>query len=293
MEIRRTDGAVGAEVIGVDMAKPLSPDTVARLEQAFLDHQVLLFRDQPLTAQQLADFSAHFGPLQPHVQRRFRHPEVDEVVFMRNVDDQGNFDEAGARRGAYEKTRDGWHSDLSYDEIPAKATLLHSLEIPSSGGNTCFADAYRAFADMPEALKQRAVGLTAEFVYGGNTSNEGIEKAQSSLDDEAKAAPAVRHPVICRHPTTGKPAIYVNPVIATRIVDLPDDEGKALMAELFDWLDKPAYRWEQEWRVGDTLMWANLGGVMHMGRFDYPIHERRIFIRTTVRGAAIEPYQMN
>lgn len=287
LEIRRISEVGGAEVRGVDMRRPLARETVQRLDHAFTEHGVLLFRDQPLTPAELTAFSRHFGSLQPHVQRRYQHPEAPEVVIMTNRKPDGTFDEAGARRGAIERTRDGWHSDLSYDPVPAKATLLHSVEIPSSGGNTCFANSALAYRDLPADLKARLDGREAEFVYGGNTYNKKTAIAASTLDAEGQKAAHAVHPAVVAHPVTLQPAIYINPVITTRILGLPEAESEAAMAAAFDAMDRPEYRWEHVWAVGDTLMWDNLGGVMHTGRLDYPLNQARRFIRTTVIGQPV------
>lgn len=280
--IHNTDGPVGAEISGVDPSRPLDGATVAAIEQAFCDRRVLLFRDGPLDVHQLVRLSANFGALQPHVQRSYQHPDAPEVVVMSNVDKDGRFNEAGARRGASENLRDGWHSDLSYDPTPAKATLLHAQEIPSRGGNTCFTDTAAAYASLPETVKARLAGLKAEFRYGGHTRNKKTSLAASTLADDSQTIAI--HPVICSHPITGQPSIYANPLIATRILGVDEAESETLLEVLFDEIDRPEYRWEHNWRIGDTLMWENRGGVMHSGRLDYPRDERRIFIRTTVSG---------
>ena len=282
--------ALGAEIGGVDLRKPLPADVLAAIEQAFLDHLVLRFRGQPLTAAELAVFSAQFGALQPHVQRKFHHPEDKNVVVMRNFDNDGNFDLAAASRGSMTRLRDGWHSDLSYDPAPAKATLLHAIEIPDRGGNTCFANTHAAYDRLPDATKRRIAGLRAEFSYGGNTRNSFTNMAASSLDKIARENTTVSHPVVCVHPITRRPAIYVNPLITVRILDMPESESEAILDELYDAIDDPAHRWEHEWRLGDTLMWENRGGVMHCGRLDYPRDQRRHMIRTTVQGQAIEAH---
>lgn len=290
VEIRRLSEVIGAEVIGVDVARPLSEAALAAVEQAFLDHGVLLFRRQPMTPQQLVAFGRQFGVLQPHVQRAYQHPEAPEIVNMTNRKPDGSFDEVGARRGAIENLRDGWHSDLSYDPEPAKATLLHSLEVTSRGGNTCFANVARAFERMPEDLRRRVVGLRAEFPYGGHGRNKSTAMAASALDKVAQASATAIHPVINVHPVSRKPAIYVNPLMTSRILDVSPEESETLLESLFDWIDRPEFRWEHKWSVGDTLMWDNRGGVMHCGRLDYPRGEARRFIRTTVKGGPTEAY---
>lgn len=290
VEFRPMSAAGGAEVIGVDVLSLMAPEDLAAVEQAFLDYGVLLFREQPMTPQQLVAFSAQFGELQPHVQRAYQHPEAPEVVNMTNRKADGSFDEAGARRGAIENLRDGWHSDLSYDPEPAKATLLHSLEVTSEGGNTCFSNVAKAFEAMPDGMKERVIGKRVEFPYGGQSRNKSAAKAASQLDSEAKALAFATHPAINVHPVSGQPAIYANPLLASRVLGVSETESEELLEMLFDWIDRPEFHWEHEWTVGDTIMWENRGGIMHSGRLDYPRDQARRFIRTTVRGGPTEAY---
>ncbi|MEM7255195.1 MAG: TauD/TfdA family dioxygenase [Pseudomonadota bacterium] len=285
------DAGCGAEVIGVDPRTSVEPDVVSAIDQALVEYGVLLIRERPLTAQQLTEFSRRFGPVQPHVQRAYQHPDVPEVVLMTNRRADGSFDEVGARRGAIENTRDGWHSDLSYDPVPAKATLLHAVEIPSHGGNTCFANVFRAYEALDPQLKSQLDGLSAEFTLGANMRNPKAAVAAGNLDTEGKKSAAV-HPVINEHPVSGRPAIYANPLLCNRILNVPAEQSAALLNQVFDTIDRPEFRWEHHWRVGDTLMWDNRGGTMHCGRLDYPRNEARRFIRTTVTGGPTVGYRL-
>ncbi|MGD9951522.1 MAG: TauD/TfdA dioxygenase family protein [Burkholderiales bacterium] len=292
LRIEPLSNVCGAEVHGIDVRLPLAPVDAAAISAAFDRHKVLVFRRQPMTARQLADFSAHFGELQVHVQVAYQHPEVPEVVQMTNRKPDGSFDEVGAARGAAPNTRDGWHSDLSFERAPAKATLLHSIEIPDCGGNTCFANTALAYRALPEDLKQRLDGLHAEFVYGQAKRNVLAAKAAEALRGSAKTETAAVHPVIVRHPATGEPGIYVNPYTTQRILGIPEDESDAIIERLADEMESMAYRWEHVWSVGDTLMWDNRGTLMHSGRIDYPLDQARRFIRTTVRGTPLAPYRL-
>ncbi len=292
IEVRPTDAPCGAEICGVDATKPLDATAVDVIESAFRAHGVLLFRQQPLTARQLADFGAHFGSLQAHVQRKYQHADVPEIVQMTNRKADGSFDDIGAARGAAKRTRDAWHSDLSFDPCPAKATFLHAVEIPSSGGNTCFSNVTQAYEALPDATKQRLNGMRAEFRYGTTTRHKGNSLAAQALDANTAAAAVATHPVIVAHPETKEPGIFVNPFTTSHILDLPDAESDRLLDDLFDAMDKPEYRWEHVWSVGDTLMWDNRGGLMHAGRMDYPHNEARRFIRATVRGGPTSPYDL-
>lgn len=272
LEIKRLGEAAGAEVSGLDMLSAWDDETRATVNQAFLDHIVLIFRDQTLTPLQFMAFAGRFGALQPHVAKKYRHPEAEDIVMMTNVDKDGKFDAVGASRGV------GWHSDLSYDRVPAKATLMHAIELPDRGGDTRFANMYMAYETMPEDLKRRITGLKAEFRYGGR---DGLSRAHLSAEDKAK--PPVVHPVVRLHPETGRPSVYVNPYHALSIVGLPRDESDALLDEIFAWCDRPEFQWRHRWQPGDTIVWENRSAV-HTATMDYPRDQRRIFMRATVRG---------
>lgn len=281
----------GAEVVGVDVKVSLSKEVINEIENALLEFGVLLFRKQKMDASELVIFSRQFGELQAHLQKYYRDPKLPEVVNMTNRHPDGTFDEAGARRGAVENLRDGWHSDLSYDPNPAKATILHSLEVTSRGGNTCFSNVSKAYEAMPEKLKLMAIGKWVELPYGGvSMRNKSAEKAAEAMGPNNKNFAAALHPVINVHPVTGKPAIYANPLLSNRILGLTEKQSEKLLESLFDWVDKAEFHWEHKWSVGDTIMWENRGGIMHSGRLDYPRHETRRFIRTTIRGGPTEAY---
>lgn len=293
IEVHPTGCDVGAEIKGVDLAERLTAETVAQIEEAFRAHQVLLFRGPTLEPQAFADFSTNFGSLRHHIQAAFRHPTVPEIVYNRNVDDNGKFDEAGASRGVTTNLREGWHSDSSYEDPPVKATSVHALEIPSSGGNTCFASAYRAYESLPAGFKDRINELKAEFALGRNKRNEQTKALTAKLPKDAKEEPTVAHPVVCRHPETGRPAIFANPLITVQILDVSESESEDILETLFDHIHAAGTsdtHWEHQWQVGDTLMWDNRGGLMHSGRKDYPLHERRIMFRCAIGASPIEAY---
>ena len=284
---------VGAEIKGLDLTKPLLGEEVAAVERAFVDHTVLIFREQPLTDRQFADFSGQFGPLRVHIQKAFQHPEIPEIVYNRNVDADGKFDEVGASRGVTRDLKYGWHSDTSYEEVPSMATSVHALEVPSSGGNTCFASGYRAYESLSDEFKARLEGLRGEYALGKNRKNAQTQTLTGKLPDEAKNRDTVFHPIICRHPVTQRPAIYANPLQTTRVFDVSDAESEDILETLFEAIHLAGTtggHWEHKWQVADTIIWENRGGVFHSGRMDYPLDERRIMIRCTIGGGPIEMY---
>ncbi len=274
VETRNKGAALGAEIVGLDLTRPIDDATFDAVDNAFREHLVLIFRDAPLDPAQFVAFSRRFGALQPHVTKRYRHPDHPEIVYMTNVKADGAYDRAGAERGAL-----AWHSDLSYDDVPAKCTLLHALELPDRGGNTKFADMTAAHETMPAALRRRIAGLNAEFRYGGRRGH-GVEV----LNDADRNLPNVIHPVARVHPETGRRAVFVNPYHTVRILGMAPAESDALLDEIFAWCERPEFQWEHHWRLGDTVVWENRCA-WHRGPRDYPTDQHRVFLRATVRGA--------
>ena len=288
--IKALNANLGAEVSGVDLRAPLNGETVRKLEAGMRDHKVLLFKGQPLSAASLAQFGRHFGELQAHVQKRYQHAEVPEVVWMTNRNADGSFDEVGAARGSAVHTRDGWHSDMAFDPKPAKFTILHAIDVPSTGGNTCFANTELVYNLLDQAFRERLIGLHADFAYGGSATNDRNQLAANALSAADKAASVAVHPVVSAHPETGKPAVFISPYTTCGIRDITATEEQTIYATVYPIMDSAAVRWEHVWSAGDTIMWENRSGLMHSGRLDYPRSEARTFIRTTVRGGPIAAY---
>jgi taurine dioxygenase len=272
LDIQDIAGPIGADVRGLDPDRRMTTEELNRIDEAFVRRLVLRFRGMPMTAQQLVTFSAQFGELQPHIAKKYRLPEAPEVVLMINQDEKGNFDKVGAERGV------GWHSDLAYDWSPARATFLHAVAIPDSGGNTAFLNAYMAWETMPKDLQRKLDGKLAAFRNGGRQGlNQGI-----TPDPKDRLADVV-HPVIRVHPESGRKSVYANPYHVICILGMPRAESDALLDELFAWCDQKQFQWQQQWQVGDTIMWENRSA-WHSGRLDYPLDQLRKFYRTTVRG---------
>lgn len=271
VEVIKLGGPLGAEIRGVDPRKPLSEAEAKVVHQAFLDHLILRFRGAPLSVPQLRDFSRTFGVLRPHAAKAYHDKEVPEVVIMTNLDANGNYDEVGATRGV------GWHVDGTFQQDPTKATILHSVALPDRGGNTAFANMYLAWDTMPDELKRRIDGLTALHRLRGRKSyTQGIVSAE-----EMKRMTEVRHPVVRVHPETGKKAVFVNPHHTLQIEGMTREASDELLEEIFAWCERPAFQWEQEWQVGDTIIWENRCA-WHSGRTDYPKNQLRKFYRTSI-----------
>ena len=279
-EIRRFDAPVGAEVLGLDIGKPLNAADFARIHRAHLDHHVLVFRDQRVTPEAHIGFSRRFGPLEIHVLHQFHLAGHPEILIVSNIKKPDGEPLGLGDAGAY------WHSDLSYKPKPSLGSLLHAQELPSEGGDTLFADQHLAWEGLPPALQQRILPLKAEHSYLAKyeelrAKNPWRPKLSQAQIDQV--APAVQ-PVVRTHPETGRKALFVSEHFTTRIVGLPQEEGDALLAELFAHSVKPEYVYRHRWAPHDLVFWDNRS-LMHLAA-GTPDHLRRKLYRTTVEGDA-------
>jgi len=278
-DIELFDAPLGAEILGLDLSRPLSPRQFQRIQKAHLDHHLLVFRDQRITPQQQVDFSRRFGPLQIHVLRNFQLPSHPEVLIISNIIEDGQPIGLGDA-GHF------WHSDLSYKEKPSLGSLLHAQELPAEGGDTLFANMHLAWDTLPAALRHAVQDARAEHSYLAQYDElrrrspfrPALTQAQI---DEVKP---VTHPVVRTHPETGRKALFVSEHFTTRIVGIPEDESRALLAELFAHSVLPAHIYRHRWAPHDLVFWDNRS-LMHLAG-GTPDHLRRKLYRTTIEGDA-------
>jgi taurine dioxygenase len=276
-DVELFDAPLGAEIIGLDLNRPLSQRDFQRIHKAHLDHHLLVFRDQRITPQQQVDFSRRFGPLQIHVLRNFQLPSNPEVLIISNIIEDGKPIGLGDA-GHF------WHSDLSYKETPSLGSMLHAQELPEEGGDTLFANMHLAWDTLPAALRHAVEGAKAEHSY--LTQYEELRRrspfrpalTQAQIDE---VKPVV-HPVVRTHPETGRKALFVSEHFTTRIVGLPEDESRALLDELFAHSVLPAHIYRHRWAPHDMVFWDNRS-LMHLAG-GTPEHLRRKLYRTTIEG---------
>jgi taurine dioxygenase len=275
--IRPFDAPCGAEVIGLDLSQPLPDADFARIHRAHLDHHLLVFRDLGATPAQQVAFSRRFGPLQIHVLNQFQLAGHPEILVISNIKEAGKPIGLGDA-GAY------WHSDLSYMPRPSLGSMLHAQELPSEGGDTLFANQHRAWDGLPAALKKAVEGRRAEHWYLCKYAE--LQKrnpwrpelTQAQID----AVPAVAQPIVRTHPETGRKALFVSEHFTTRVLDLPEDESRALLGELFAHSTRPEFVYRHRWQPGDMVFWDNRS-LMHLAA-GTPDHLRRRLNRTTIEG---------
>ena len=262
----------GAEISGVDLREPLSARDVAAIHRAWLDHQVVVFRDQDLSPADQKRACANFGEIGEYSRPRSRqHPEYasDEVMLVSNIRDKDD-----RPIGAHPDGEMMWHTDTMYVPNPHKATTLFAVEIPSRGGNTRFSNQYMVYDALPAVLKKRLRGAMAMNCYEYGTTVKSVARYDRA------SVPHHPHPVFRRHPETGRTAVYVCPLMTEEIVGLDADESAAILAEIYGIQGREEFVHEHVWRPGDMVMWDNRC-LLH-SRSDFPRGERRLLRRVTI-----------
>jgi alpha-ketoglutarate-dependent taurine dioxygenase len=277
-EVIPTGAALGATVNGVDL-RHLSEATFARIMQAWHEHSVLLFRGQTLTDQELIAFSRRLGDLDwapvQETGRRFVEG-LPEIYIVSNVKVNG---EPIGSLGDGEAV---WHTDMSYLDLPPKASMLYALEIPPTGGNTSFCTMYGIYEALPQQLKDRIAGL--KIKHDGTYNSGGYVRQGVTPTDDPRQSPGAVHPLVCSHPANGRRMLYLGRRRNAYLVGLALAESEALLNELWSVVDRQEFSWEHVWRVGDLVLWDNRCTMHRRDAFDP--NSRRIMHRTQVKGDA-------
>ncbi|MDP7242804.1 MAG: TauD/TfdA family dioxygenase [Rhodospirillales bacterium] len=275
IEFRPITDSIGAEAIGVDLSQPLDEETFAALNQAWLDHTVLLFRGQDMSVERQKSFSLRLGTaLDIHIQTDYLLDDHPEVLVLSNLKTDD---------GKPVGTKDGgrhWHSDLYWKDIPAKASLLYGRECPPVKGETLFINMGAVYEALPDETKQRVDG---KKILISRVRSWPIDYPhRPPLTDAEKAIlPDVFHPLVRTHPETGRKCLYIGNEASAWIVGMDDDEGKALIDELMDFARQPRFVYAHKWQAGDALLWDNRS-TMHCATPYDEINHRRLMYRTTI-----------
>jgi taurine dioxygenase len=270
-----TGGALGARVDGLDV-RALDTESFAFVYQAWLDHQVLLFRDQSLTDDDLLVFSRRFGDLdEAPVQesgKRFveGHPEIYVV---------SNVVEHGVPIGSLGAGEAVWHTDMSYLPDPPKASVLYAIEVPPQGGDTSFCSMSAAWAELPDRLRARVEGLRVK--HDGTYNSGGYVRQGVTPTGDPRTSPGTLHPLVCVHPETGRPGLYLGRRRNAYIEGLPLDESEALLDEIWAEATRASLAWTHHWQVGDLVLWDNRCTMHRRDAFDPAA--RRVMHRTQIR----------
>lgn len=271
LQIVPMNPVIGAEIHGVDLAKPLGDQTAAAIRQALLDHQVIFFRDQELDPESHLRLGAIFGELEPPhpiFPKIESHPQVAVLENDENRPPETNV----------------WHTDVTWRDKPPLGSVLYGAEIPASGGDTMWASMTAVYDALSPAMKKmledlRAVHSIAVFANSGNyEASQNMEKMAEIL----KLYPPQSHPVIRTHPETGKKALFVNSTFTTHIEGLPRDESDGLLRMLYDKVKTPEFQVRFKWTKGAVAIWDNRA-TQHYAVADYFPQYRRMH-RITING---------
>jgi taurine dioxygenase len=282
LQLKKLSRDFALEASGVDLAQPLSNGAFREIEEAFFAGQVLVFRAQKLTAPRFLEFARRFGPPEPHVVDQFQHPEYADILILSNVVRDGK--PAGlADAGSY------FHTDYSYLEMPARATLLYSIEVPRVGGDTLFANQYAAYDDLPGTMKKRLEGLVGLHHYGNRDDVEERSRTAASVltEEQKRKLHWVRHPVARRHPVTGRTALYAVSGSSFGIEGMREGEARALLDELKRHATLEKYRVRLTYGVGDVVIWDN-ASLLHSATLTDPQDARTLW-RITIKETRRQP----
>jgi taurine dioxygenase len=277
ISVRETGGCMGAEVPGVDLSRPLSREVFEEVRDALHRHHVLVFPAQSLGPESFLDFARRFGPPEPHVLDQFHHPEYPDILILSNVKKDGK--PVGlADGGTY------WHSDYSYLDIPARATLLYSIQVPKAGGDTLFADQEQAYEELPESTRKRIDGMVTLNIYGNRDDLDPASRTSAYVpteeQKELRGARLIRHPLVRRHPYSGRKALYAVSGTSFAIEGMPEADGLALLRELAAHSTQSKYQFRVKYGVGDVVVWDN-ASVLHSATLTDPDDPRTLYRITT------------
>lgn len=279
LAVRPLGAALGAEVRGIDMRRPLDEATRRELLDAWMRHLVLVFPGQRISDAEHVAFTRCLGEPEIFHQAIIRSSRMREIFRVANVDDDGRLlppDDPTVRQLSLAQC---WHTDSSYLATPCVGSLLHGIEVSRSGGETQFSNLYAAYEALPERLRQRIAGRKARH----NFARLHTLKALKPMSEAERAAvPPVWHPLVRVHPVTGRRSLYVSPVYNDRVEGLPDEEARELLAELSAFVGRPEFVYSHSWKSDDIVMWDNRCTVHQVTAFDPA--ERRVMHRTTLVG---------
>jgi taurine dioxygenase len=269
-------GTVGAEIVGVDLAS-VDAWKVEAIKRAWYQHDVLLFRNQVLSDDDLLSFSRHFGALDAPPNQgagRKSPPGYPNIYVVSNV-----VDETGEPIGALGHGEAAWHTDMSYLPQPPDASMLYSLEIPARGGDTWFCSMKAALAKMPRSLVERIRHL--DIKHDGTYDSGGNVRKGIAASNDPRTSVGTLHPPIIRHPVSGDRALYLGRRLNAYVMGLELEESERLLDEIWSYVETTVYK--HKWALGDLVLWDNRTTMHRRDAFDPK--SRRVMHRTQIKGS--------
>lgn len=279
IQIKPSGAALGAEIVGADLTRPLSDADFAIIRDAFYKHEVVYFRGRELSDEDHIRFSARFGELRKLKLTDEKLPEhLPEIFVISNIKKEGKY------IGSYDAGI-FWHTDGAYLARPHAVSALRALVVPEVDGrilgDTQYASTTAAYDALPERMKQRIDGLQAVHSILKRLDKTVQAGGKKDYTSALKSNPEATHPLVRVHPVTGRKCLYVTEGYTSQIVGMPEDESSDLIAELAQHCVKPEFLYRHRWQRYDLVMWDDCS-TQHKATFDYPAESPRLMHRTTV-----------
>lgn len=279
IEVTKLHPAIGARVTGVDFRQPIPPEAAKALHDAWMECLVLVFPDQPITDAQHVALTHAFGEPEVHHQEIIRSRFLPEIFRVSNVDEDDNLMPPAHPTMQQLGSARKWHTDSSFRTIPSMGSLLHGVEVSRTGGVTCFTNMYAVLEALPAALRARIDGRKARHDFGMLSR---IAAAREPTAAERAAMPPVWHPMVRRHPVTGRQSLFISPIYNDAVEGMTEDEAVEFVTELAEFASRDEFVYRHKWNGDDIVMWDNRC-TMHLVTPHDPT-ERRVMHRTTIAG---------
>ena len=284
LKIQKLADALGAEVSGVDISKPLSTEDLGEILVAWKEHLVLRFRGQELTDPQLLEISRNFGEIDPPGPNSYGKPFLADFPDINVISNIKVGEQAVGGLGDGEAV---WHADMTYIDTPPKASFLHALEIPPTGGDTAWGNMYLAYQALPAHLKQEIKGRKA--IHDATYNSAGmIRKGMKDVTDP-REAPGAHQPLVSKHPESGLPCLFLGRRRNSYILGMDLDASNQLLDELWAHIDNPEFTFTQVWQLHDLILWDNRCTLHRRDSFDP--QSRRLMHRTQIKGSPVIPFE--
>lgn len=277
--VRPLSPALGAEIIGVDLGQTIDDRLFSAIYEAFLHYQVLLFRDQDIPPAKQVAFARHFGEVQVHVMNQYHEQNHPELYFLSNLDANGRPNGKHPDKGTLH-----WHTDGSWRRVTGQATIMYSVQVPATGGETHFCDMYGAYDALDDAQKTRLSALRAVHNLDFSRSRRHSEDPMSEA--QKQQVPPVAHPIVRTHPETKRRCIYLGDHAET-IEGMDYDQGRERVDELNRQIVKPELVYEHHWQPRELIVWDNRC-LLHRATAYDTAREPRVIRRCTVLGEVPE-----
>jgi taurine dioxygenase len=280
LKIQKLADALGAEVSGLDISKPIAKDDLQEILAAWTEHLVLRFRGQELSDPQLLEVSRNFGEIDPPGPNSYGKPFLADFPDINVISNIKVGDQPVGGLGDGEAV---WHADMTYIETPPKASFLHALEIPETGGNTQWGNMYLAYEALPAHLRQAIKGR--EAIHDATYNSAGMIRRGMNEVTDPREAPGARHPLVSQHPESGQPCLFLGRRRNSYILGMDLAASDQLLDELWDHIDNPEFTFTQVWQLHDLILWDNRCTLHRRDSFDP--HSRRLMHRTQIKGSPV------